>query len=68
MKNVMKRYANGTFFCFEKLSLTSVQYGRVERVFIHRESDGPIPVFVKFTAQLSALRVSHLYTSYLKTN
>ncbi|KAH8697239.1 hypothetical protein BGW36DRAFT_164256 [Talaromyces proteolyticus] len=32
------------------------KYGRVERVFIHRQSDGPIPVFVKFTAQLSALR------------
>ncbi|OKL58898.1 hypothetical protein UA08_05712 [Talaromyces atroroseus] len=32
------------------------KYGRVERVFIHRESSGPIPVFVKFTVQLSALR------------
>ncbi|KAI7978642.1 hypothetical protein EIK77_006977 [Talaromyces pinophilus] len=38
--------------------LTLVKYGRVERVFIHRESSDPIPVFVKFTAQLSALRVS----------
>ncbi|KAE8556431.1 hypothetical protein EYB25_001132 [Talaromyces marneffei] len=32
------------------------KYGRVERVFIHRESNEPVPVFVKFTAQLSALR------------
>jgi len=32
------------------------KYGRVERVFIHRESSDPKPVFVKFTAQLSALR------------
>jgi splicing factor 45 len=32
------------------------KYGRVERVFIHRNSDGPVPVFVKFTTQLSALR------------
>lgn len=34
------------------------QYGRVERVFISRESGPPVPVFVKFTNQLSALRVS----------
>lgn len=32
------------------------QYGRVERVFISRESGPPVPVFVKFTNQLSALR------------
>ncbi|EED23736.1 G-patch DNA repair protein (Drt111), putative [Talaromyces stipitatus ATCC 10500] len=32
------------------------KYGRVERVFIHRQSNDRIPVFVKFTAQLSALR------------
>ncbi|KAL1968798.1 hypothetical protein VTN77DRAFT_1159 [Rasamsonia byssochlamydoides] len=34
----------------------SEKYGRVERVFIHRDSNGPVPVFVKFTTQLSALR------------
>lgn len=33
------------------------QYGNVERVFVYRESGA---VFVKFTAQLSALRVSYL--------
>ncbi|KAK2793550.1 hypothetical protein FQN52_001136 [Onygenales sp. PD_12] len=32
------------------------KYGRVERVFIDRNSAGRIPVFVKFTSQLSALR------------
>ncbi|OAX80575.1 hypothetical protein ACJ72_05087 [Emergomyces africanus] len=32
------------------------KYGRVERVFIDRNSTGKIPVFVKFTSQLSALR------------
>lgn len=40
--------------------LTPTKYGRVERVFIHRDSSGPVPVFVKFTTQLSALRVSDL--------
>ncbi|GIJ82401.1 hypothetical protein Asppvi_000909 [Aspergillus pseudoviridinutans] len=34
----------------------SEKYGRVERVFISRESGSPVPVFVKFTNQLSALR------------
>ncbi|GFF50520.1 DNA-damage-repair/toleration protein DRT111, chloroplastic [Aspergillus udagawae] len=34
----------------------SEKYGRVERVFISRESGPPVPVFVKFTNQLSALR------------
>lgn len=34
------------------------KYGRVERVYIHREEEEP-RVFVKFTAELSALRVSH---------
>lgn len=33
------------------------QYGRVERVFIHRNAGDSAPVFVKFTSQLSALRV-----------
>lgn len=36
-----------------------LQYGRVERVFIHRHHGDPatsVPVFVKFTSQLSALR------------
>ena len=35
------------------------QYGRVERVFINRHHSDPatsVPVFVKFTSQLSALR------------
>lgn len=34
------------------------QYGRVERVYVARDSGPPVPVFVKFTNQLSALRVS----------
>ncbi|PWY86217.1 hypothetical protein BO70DRAFT_334384 [Aspergillus heteromorphus CBS 117.55] len=32
------------------------KYGRVERVFVPRDSVPPVPVFVKFTNQLSALR------------
>ncbi|KAL4906447.1 hypothetical protein BDW74DRAFT_132604 [Aspergillus multicolor] len=32
------------------------KYGRVERVYISRDSGPPVPVFVKFTNQLSALR------------
>lgn len=35
-----------------------VQYGQVERVYIDRDRSGSIPVFVKFTSHLSALRVS----------
>ncbi|KAL5342534.1 hypothetical protein BJX70DRAFT_292935 [Aspergillus crustosus] len=38
----------------------AVQYGRVERVYISRDSAPPVPVFIKFTNQLSALRVSAL--------
>lgn len=34
------------------------KYGRVERVFIDQTAEGSIPVFVKFTSPLSALRVS----------
>ncbi|OJJ87088.1 putative G-patch DNA repair protein (Drt111) [Aspergillus glaucus CBS 516.65] len=34
----------------------SEKYGNVERVFISRHSQPPVPVFVKFTNQLSALR------------
>lgn len=34
------------------------KYGRVERVFIDRTSSSGTPVFVKFTSELSALRVS----------
>ncbi|KAL2833369.1 hypothetical protein BDW59DRAFT_78639 [Aspergillus cavernicola] len=34
----------------------SEKYGRVERVYISRDSGPPVPVFVKFTSQLSALR------------
>ena len=36
------------------------QYGRVERVFIDRSDAPKAPVFVKFTSQLSALRVGHI--------
>ncbi|KAL4873145.1 hypothetical protein BDV12DRAFT_97812 [Aspergillus spectabilis] len=32
------------------------KYGRVERVYVSRDSGPPVPVFVKFTNQLSALR------------
>ncbi|BCS29012.1 putative G-patch DNA repair protein (Drt111) [Aspergillus puulaauensis] len=34
----------------------SEKYGRVERVYVARDSGPPVPVFVKFTNQLSALR------------
>ncbi|ODM22368.1 hypothetical protein SI65_03214 [Aspergillus cristatus] len=34
----------------------SEKYGNVERVYISRDSHPPVPVFVKFTNQLSALR------------
>jgi splicing factor 45 len=40
-----------------KQRLTCTQYGRVERVYIDRNGAAP-KVFVKFTSQLSALRVS----------
>lgn len=54
--------------CGEKVSLirqsahmlrigSQRQYGRVERVFIDRGDASKAPVFVKFTSQLSALRV-----------
>ena len=33
------------------------KYGRVERVFIDRNNPSKAPVFIKFTSQLSALRV-----------
>lgn len=36
------------------------KYGRVERVYIDRHGAPPAKVFVKFTSQLSALRVSVL--------
>lgn len=42
--------------------LIPVQYGNVERVFIPRDSQPPVPVFVKFTNQLSALRVNFIST------
>lgn len=35
----------------------SEKYGRVERVYIHRNGNAPAIVFVKFTNQLSGLRV-----------
>ena len=40
------------------------KYGRVERVFIDRQTPGPAQVFVKFTSQLSALRVCALVLSH----
>ena len=54
--------------CGEKVSIIDVrpnfcasahsgQYGRVERVFIDRSDASKAAVFVKFTSQLSALRV-----------
>lgn len=40
------------------------KYGRVERVYIHQPPEGgQARVFVKFTSQLSALRVSFLWSS-----
>lgn len=47
-------------FHFERLRLTLTwyQYGSVERVYIARDVVAPVPVFVKFTSPLSALRVS----------
>ena len=41
------------------------KYGRVERVYIDRHGDAP-KVFVKFTSQLSALRVSCLCLAHSK--
>lgn len=41
-----------------RLTLTWYQYGSVERVYIARDVGSPVPVFVKFTSPLSALRVS----------
>ena len=38
--------------------LRSCQYGRVERVYIDRHEPSSAIVFIKFTNQLSALRVS----------
>jgi hypothetical protein len=43
-----------------RIATNLTQYGRVERVYIDRQS-APAKVFVKFTNQLSALRVSLLY-------
>lgn len=42
--------------CLYTSTLKKLQYGRVERVYIDRQS-APAKVFVKFTNQLSALRV-----------
>ena len=42
-----------------------LQYGRVERVFIDRSDRSRAPVFVKFTSQLSALRVCNMYITAL---
>lgn len=42
-----------------------MKYGRVERVYIDRQS-APAKVFVKFTNQLSALRVSLLLEAFLE--
>lgn len=45
------------------------KYGRVERVFIDRSNPSKAPVFVKFTSQLSALRVCdilpHVFLKWL---
>lgn len=41
------------------------QYGRVERVFIDRSDASKAPVFVKFTSQLSALRVCSIRGVFL---
>ena len=43
------------------IDLTILQYGRVERVFIDRNGSDNPRVFVKFTSQLSALRVFLLH-------
>lgn len=52
---------------FENSVTNSQQYGRVERVYIDRNSENKVPVFVKFTSQLSALRVSiHSRTTTLQ--
>lgn len=41
------------------------KYGRVERVFIDQTAQGSVPVFVKFTSPLSALRVSSVHLGCL---
>ena len=42
------------------LLLTIEQYGRVERVYIDQTAETTVPVFIKFTSQLSALRVCYI--------
>lgn len=42
----------------------SEKYGNVERVYIAREMAGSVPVFVKFTSPLSALRVSSEFSEF----
>ncbi len=42
------------------------KYGRVERVFIDRSNPSKAPVFVKFTSQLSALRVCAILPHVLR--
>ena len=42
-----------------------LQYGRVERVYIDRSNRPRAPVFVKFTSQLSALRVFNIFIATL---
>ena len=46
----------------------SEKYGLVERVFIDRRNPSKAPVFVKFTSQLSALRVSPLSPASFVSN
>jgi splicing factor 45 len=48
---IYRGYVNG--------NLIVSQYGRVERVYVDRNQSASVPVFVKFTNQLSALRVSY---------
>ena len=54
-----EKVSHGPLFARKKNS-DSKQYGRVERVYVSRDSGPPMPVFVKFTNQLSALRVSFI--------
>ena len=55
----------GRYHCQSVVHVADIkiaQYGRVERVFIDRTNPAAVAVFVKFTAELSALRVGRLVT------
>lgn len=59
VSHIVFRFSFLFLFFVAWANVHALQYGRVERVFIHRQNtSGSAPVFVKFVSQLSALRVS----------